>query len=41
MKSDPREKPPTFELRVKGVVVEAHLRPVMTDPSEHEVVVMI
>lgn len=39
MKSDPREKPPTFELRVNGVVVEACLRPPMTDPGEHEVVV--
>jgi hypothetical protein len=39
VKSDPREKPLTFELRVNGVVVEASLRRTASNPKECEVVV--
>ena len=39
MKPDPREKPLTFELRVNGVVVEASMRRMASNPEECEVVI--
>jgi len=39
VKPDPREKPLTFELRVNGVVVEASMRRMASNPEECEVVI--
>jgi hypothetical protein len=39
MKSDPREKAATFELRVNGMVVAASMRRAPDDPKECDVVV--
>ena len=39
MKSDPREKPATFELRVNGMVVSASMRRAPDDSEECDVVI--